>query len=169
LFLFVVVAAVLLWAQGSILYFSLALTAFFTVDHMMWFYLKRFLRSSVAQSRAQYKTDGRYFDLEILNTVDRQVMGDWKYKRLAAGAVVILLIDLFTFSRSFRSIVVQLLGDLVFWLPTQEVSNLTYTALFFIFVAVMELWHWVMRIATAMRINALEDLAASYELVPSRT
>src|SRR5207253_64736 len=120
LILFIVVAAVLLWAQGSIIYFSLALTAFITVDHALWFYIKYFLKRSIEQSRAKYRIEKKYYELEIVNTVDRQVMGDWKYKRLYVGAVVVLLIDLFAFSDSFRHMVVQGLGNAAPWLSPQE-------------------------------------------------
>jgi len=166
LILFVGVAAVLLWTQGRRLYFAAALTAFFVVDHGMWFYLQRFLKRSIWQSRTTYNEQRRFFNLEILNTVDRQVMGPWKSHPMYAGAAIVVAIDLFAFVAPFREFLTDLASKPLFWLSSEEITNLLFTSLVLLFVVLMELWHWIKRLQTKLRTQALEDLKQDYLLEP---
>jgi hypothetical protein len=166
LFLLVLVAGALLGAQGNITYFSLALAAFVTVDHLLWFYLKHVLKDSARDSRAEYKKGHRYYDLEILNAVDYQVQGPWKYRRLVAGATIVLVINLFAFSQIFRGFFVQAVELAAPWLSVQDATNLAYSLLVLLFVGVMEVWHWFMRFSTTMELKVLNTLSENYELTP---
>src|SRR5262249_33645073 len=165
-FLMVLVAGALLASEGNIMYFSLALAAFIIVDHALWFYVKYVLKESAHQSRIEYKKDHRYYDLETINAVDHQVQGDWKYRRLAAGAVIVLIINLFAFNQLFRAFVVQLVRTVAPWLSSPEATNLAYTTLVLLYVIVMEVWHWFMRFSTAMQLKVLNTLSQTYELKP---
>jgi hypothetical protein len=168
LVLLVLVAGAMLKAEGNIKYFSLALAAFVAVDHLLWFYLKYVLRQSAARSETEYLKKRQYYDLEILRTVNNQVQGAWKYRRLAAGAAIVLIMNLFAFNQWFRDLVAGLIRAIAPWLSMPEATNLAYTILVLLFVVVMEVSHWFMRFSMAMKLRALNSLAAAYKLTRRR-
>jgi hypothetical protein len=164
--LFIVVAWVLLASYGDIIHFSLALTAFLIVDHGIWFFMRRFLRGVIDQSRARYTHQKQYYELEILKTVVGQVFGKWKLWRLIPGTLIVLTADLFAFSESFRDASTSVAHVICPWLSLEETASLFYSFLVLLFVIVMEIWHWLLRVRTNVRVDTLEYLQRSYRLEP---
>jgi hypothetical protein len=164
--IFVVIAYILLQSHGNIAHFSLALTAFLIVDHATWLYIRRFLRDTIDQSRTRYTRQKQFYELEILNTVEGQVFGEWKLWRLLTGTIIVLTADVFSFNQAFRDASANVVQIICPWLSSGEAASIFYSSLVLLFVVAMEMWHWLLRIRTYLRMDTLEHLHTSYRLVP---
>jgi hypothetical protein len=163
---FVTVAAILLLSYGNITRFSLALTGFLLVDYASWFYMRRFIRGSIDESRTTYATEGKFYEVEILSMVESQVFGQWKLWRLAAGAAIVIAADVFAFNRAFREATADAVQMICPWLSSGDAALLFYSALFLLYVLLMELWLWSHRIRMYLRLDTLEHLNDRYHLTP---
>lgn len=166
---FVGMAYVLLDSRDNVVYFSLALTAFVATDHAIWFYLRSFLRESIAESRQLYTQERLWYELEILNTVEEQVFGRWKFYRLIFGVLIVIIADVYAFSPAFQNAAGGLVTRLFPWLSVAEAGAVFYSVLIFLFVMVMEVWHWFMRARTFVRVRTLEELSDVYDLRARRS
>jgi hypothetical protein len=163
---FVTVAAILLLSYGNITHFSLALTGFLLVDYASWFYMRRFIRGSIDESRTTYATEGKFYEVEILSMVESQVFGQWKLWRLAAGAAIVIAADVFAFNRAFRQATADAVQMICPWLSSGDAALLFYSSLFLLYVLLMELWLWSHRIRMYLRLDTLEHLNDRYHLTP---
>lgn len=162
-----VMAVVLISAHGNMLHFALALTAFTIVDNGPWFYyFKWLLRPMALQSRTEFKGNGQLARLEALRIVLDLVLGNWKYWRLACGAIIILILDAFTFSTFIRQAFARLTDSILSWLSPAEAADFVYASLVLLFVLVMEGWHWIMRFMTLIKLRAIHNIDEHYVLKP---
>jgi hypothetical protein len=164
--IFVAMAAILLTSYGSITHFSLALTGFLLVDHAAWIYMRRFLRSSIDDSRSYYTAERKFYELEILNMAESQMFGRWKFWRLTAGAIIVIAVDVFAFNQAFREALGSAVRFIFPWLSSSDSISLSYSLLFLVYVLVMELWLWLRRIRMYFRLDTLEYLNGRYHLTP---
>lgn len=162
--LLIVIAVLLCWAQGHIIYFSLTLTAFYLADHIGWRHIVSELDPHAKKSAREFRTASEYFALERLRIVRAQIQGNWKWWRMAAGAIIIVVIDLFTFSAAFRTLTTQAIQSLRPDVSAPEATSFVYSLLVAAFVVTMEVWHYVIRLKTRTSLKVLDDLSEHYEL-----
>jgi hypothetical protein len=162
--LLVIVAVLLCWTQGQVALFSLTLTAFFFVDHIGWRHLVRELDPEARNSAREFRRNRNYFALERLNIVRAQIQGNWKWWRMLAGSIVVVLIDLFAFSSSVRMLAVQSIQSLRPEISYQGAESFSYSFLVLTFVIVMEAWHYAIRLKTKISLNLIDDLSERYKL-----
>jgi hypothetical protein len=163
---FIVMAATLLTSFGNIAYFSLALTCFLIVDYASWFCMRLYFRQSIDHSRIHYTTEQQFYEVEILTMVQDQVFGLWKLWRLLLGAGMVGVADLFSFNHAFQNIVVRGMQNVFPWLSSTDAGSFFYSALFLIYVVVMESWLWFHRIRLYARLGTLDYLSGTYQLTP---
>jgi len=163
---FVLIFAALLTSYGNITHFSVALTCFLLTDYGSWLYLRRFLRSSIDESRIYYLAEKKFYELAILSMVEHHVFGRWKWYRFVAGATIVVVADLLAFNHSFREATASAVQIICPWLPSADAIPLFYSMLFLLYVLVMEIWIWVHRIQINVRLDTLEYLNGRYQLTP---
>ncbi|MHC2275316.1 hypothetical protein ACVME8_001927 [Bradyrhizobium diazoefficiens] len=151
-----VVGAVLVWVH-TFLQLVGALALFTAVDHAAWQYLVRFLQPMIQMARDAYAKSDDAIGLEQLQLVENQVCGTWKWWRATVGVIwifVMLALALVLPPESIRIGRAELP-----WGFVQAVSIL-------IWVLLMEIWHWYVRIVTRVGVNTLENLKDKYSLTP---
>lgn len=164
--IFVVMAVVLLLSFGNIAHFSLALTGFLVVDHLLWLFVRLFLRKSIDDSRARYAAEKKFYELEILNMVETQIFGRWKLWRLLTGAAVVIVADALVFNQAFRDAFGSAVQIICPWLSAVDAVTLAYSLFFLLYVLVMELWLWSYRMRLYIRLETMEYLDKLYQLYP---
>jgi hypothetical protein len=164
--IFVMMGAILLTSFGNIAHFSLALTGFLLVDHASWFFMRRFIRRSIDDSRSYYSREGKFYDVAILGMVENHMFGRWKLWRLMAGTSIVLSADVFAFNQAFRGATSNAVQLICPWLSSSDAILLFYSMLFLVYVLVMELWIWLHRIRIYLRLDTLEYLSGLYRLTP---
>jgi hypothetical protein len=162
--LLIVVAFLLFWTQGNIVFFSLAITALFIIDFVGWRHIVRELDPEAKRSASEFENRSDYFALERLNVVRAQIQGDWKWWRLIAGSGIILMINLFAFSSTFRELVTQPVLSLRPGIPPQDAETFSYSLLVLAFVVIMEVWHYAVRLRTKISLRLMDALSESYKL-----
>jgi len=163
---FVLIFAALLTSYGNITHFSVALTCFLLADYGSWLYLRRFLRSSINESRMYYSNEKMFYELTILSMVEHHVFGRWKWYRFIAGATIVVVADMLAFDHAFRETTASTVQIVCPWLSLSDAIPLFYSMLFLLYVLVMEVWIWVHRIQIQVRLDTLEYLNGRYHLTP---
>jgi hypothetical protein len=158
------VAAVLVATQGNIFRFSIALTFFFISDHVGWRHLVAVLAAEAKKSEHEFLQNRDFFALERLRLVRAQIQGNWKWWRLCAGAVIIVLIDAFAFFRTFRSFLTMQVQTIKPDISTIEAEVFAYSLLVVTFVVVMEVWHYWIRLKTWVSLDLIDKVSEKYEL-----
>jgi hypothetical protein len=162
--LLIAVAAALVWSYGDIKWFAATITLFFLVDHGGWRYLIKELAPSARKSEQEFRADKDYFALERLRIVRAQIGGNWKWWRSAFGGVIILIVDLFAFVppvRAFSGYLVQLIQP---GISAADAEIYAFSFLVLLFVAVMEVWHYLIRLRTKFWMQHLDDMRSRYSL-----
>ncbi|TWB04527.1 hypothetical protein [Bradyrhizobium stylosanthis] len=162
--LLIAVAVVLVATQGSVFWFSIALTSFFILDHLGWRHLVAVLADEGEKSGTAFREKREYFALEKLRLVRQQIQGNWKWWRLGAGAMIVVIIDAFAFVPAFRSLVTAQVVAQKIGLPPGEAETFVYSVLVLSFVVVMEVWHYWIRLKTWISLDCLDELGESYIL-----
>jgi len=162
----VLIFAALLTSYGNITHFSVALTCFLLADYGSWLYLRRFLRSSIEGSRIYYSTERKFYELALLNMVERHMFGRWKWYRFIVGATIVTVADMLAFNHAFRETTASAVLIICPWLSSSAAISLFYALLFLLYVLLMELWIWVHRIQIHVRLDTLEYLNGLYQLTP---
>jgi hypothetical protein len=162
--LLIVVAVLLCWTRGQVTYFSLTLTAFFFADHIGWRHIVRELDPHARKSAREFRAASEYFALERLRIVRAQIQGNWKWWRMVAGAIIVLMIDLFAFNADFRTLTAQTIQSLRPDVSAQDAASFAYSLLVAAFVVTMEVWHYTIRLKTKISLATLDDLSERYKL-----
>ena len=163
---FVLMAAILLMSFGHIAAFSAALTGFLIVDYASWLYVRQLVRGSIEASRVHYSNEKKFYELAILNMVERYVFGWWKLWRLMVGVAILIVVDAFAFNSAFREATVGVILMLCPWLSPSDAIPLFYSMLFLLYVSVMEFWLWMHRVHIYVRLETLDYLNGLYHLTP---
>lgn len=152
-----IVGAVLVWVD-TFLQFVGALALFTTVDHAAWRYLVSFLQPMFQQAREEYGKLDDAIGLEQLQLVENQVCGTWKWWRAIVGIVWIFVMLALALEMSPENSIKAGRVELP-WGFVQAASIL-------IWVLLMEIWHWRVRIVTRVGVDTLEHLRDKYRLAP---
>ena len=162
--LLIAAAAALVWSYGDIRWFAVTITLFFLVDHVGWRYLVKELASSARKSEQEFRANEDYFALERLRIVRAQIGGNWKWWRSAFGGAIILIIDLFAFVphvRVWLAYPVQLVQS---GISAVDAEIYAFSFLILLFVTVMEVWHYLIRLRTQFWLQYLGDVRDRYAL-----
>jgi hypothetical protein len=160
--------AVLLTRTNELL-FSVALTAFTTIDVIAWLYLRyRFLPPIIRATRGKYRTGPNYdhYGVALLEIVTEQIIGNWKWWRQAFLSVIVLLMIIVAVSPSAKDMISSWADGKVPGVPLGSTRPLLPNILLFIFVAVSELWHFALRLRTVISIRVLNQLEDNYAIEP---
>jgi hypothetical protein len=164
--LLVVVAAVLLWTEGHIQKFAIAINIFVFIDHLAWMYLIRFIKGVVSNSKNIYRERKDYFALESLDIISYQIQGNWKWWRLTGTIPILILINAFAFSITIHSYLTTATITMLPSFSFQDASAFVSGALLSCFVLVAEVWHWLIRIKTIVSLDFIDKLSGKYALSP---
>jgi hypothetical protein len=162
--LLIIVAAALVWSYGDIKWFAATMTLFFLVDHGGWRYLVKELASSGRRSEQEFRKNEDYFALERLRVVRAQIGGRWKWWRSGFGGAIILLIDLFAFVPPVRSVFVQLVQQMQSGISAGDAEVYAFSFLVLLFVGLMEVWHYLIRLRTKFWLQYLSEVKGRYVL-----
>ncbi|MCP9626674.1 hypothetical protein NML43_06200 [Rhodopseudomonas palustris] len=162
--LLIAVAIALVATEGNIIWFSIALTVFFVVDHVGWRHLVKVLAKQGKDSADAYTRQGELFDLERLRIVRAQIQGSWKWWRLSLGMMIILAIDATAFLPAFRSLLVTQIRILKPSMSISDAELFLYSMLVLVFVVTMEGWHYWIRLRTWISLDCIDDLSERYDL-----
>ncbi|WP_152977734.1 hypothetical protein [Bradyrhizobium pachyrhizi] len=149
--------AVLVWVDSFVRFVG-ALALFTTVDHVAWRYLVNFLQPMIQQAREEYGKLDDAIALEQLRLVEDQVCGTWKWWRGLVGGVWIFVMLALAIEMSPESSIRAGRMELP-WGFVQAASILVW-------VLLMEIWHWHVRIVTRVGVDTLEHLRDKYKLTP---
>ena len=162
------IAAGLFWSYGDIKWFATTITLFFLADHGGWRYLVNELAPSARKSEHEFRANEDYFALERLRIVRAQIGGNWKWWRSAFGGVIILIIDLFAFVPTVRTQLVSPVQLIQAGISAADAETYTFSFLVLMFVVVMEIWHYLIRLRTKFWMEHLDDMRSRYSIHPSR-
>jgi hypothetical protein len=153
---FLIVAAMLLYSPNYELFVTF-LTIFFATNVLGYTYIARsFSKPMFDASHALYEKDGDYFGLEKLAAVEHYQIGRWQVWRFVVGFLIICgMIGI-----AVRMHVPHAPIPFIDEVPIQ----LTQSIGMFLFVLLMEVWIWTMRVKTIATLSALNRLAARYVL-----
>jgi hypothetical protein len=162
--LLIAVAAALVWSYGDIEWFAGTMTLFFLVDHGGWRYLVRELAPSARKSEQEFKANQDYFALERLRIVRAQIGGDWKWWRFGFGAAIIVAIDLFAFVPQVRTLLAAPVHLVQSGIAAADAEIYAFSFVVLLFVIVMEVWHYLIRLRTKFRMEYLGEVTSRYSL-----
>jgi hypothetical protein len=162
--LLILVAVVLVAAQGNIFWFSIALTFFFIVDHIGCRHLVAVLATEAEKSEEEFTRKRQFFALERLRIVRAQIQGNWKWWRLCAGTLIIIATHAFAFVPTFQSLVTAQVLAVKPDLSANEAEVFVYSLLVLSFVIVMEVWHYWIRLKTWVSLDCIDTLSEKYTL-----
>lgn len=148
-----VFGAVLVWVDTFVQFVG-ALALFTAVDHAAWRYLVGFLQPMIQRAREGYAGDA--IGLEQLHLVENQVCGGWKWWRGLVGVIGIFVMLALALVMSPETSIEVGRMELP-WGFVQAASILVW-------VLLMEIWHWYVRIVTRVAVDTLEHLRDKYRL-----
>jgi hypothetical protein len=162
------ISVILLSVRSNELYFAVALAAFTTIDVLGWLYLRfRLLPPIIKASRSKFERDEDYYGQIILNKVESQIIGNWKWRRqIALSAIVLSMVLIAVFPR-LHEIIAGNIHKVVPALPSETSKALLQDFLLLMFVLVSELWHFALRLDTFLTIRVLNEMEEKFTLEPA--
>lgn len=152
-----VVFAILCWVD-TYKKFAMVLGVFWFVNLIAWQFLVRKLsRRTIAISSAILLNSGHHMELAKLNIIREYIDGSWEWWRFIVGGLFILCINILanTDIPHYIKAATNVLSD--------EFVMVFSIALF---IAIVELWMWLMRIKRRISLGILDDLNDEYDLQP---
>lgn len=151
------VFGILCWVD-SYVKFAAVLGIFWLVNLIAWQYMMRKLVGEVITKSSTILLQlGHHLELARLHIVRDYLSGSWQWWRFCIGAVLIICINVLANTNVPNDIK-----------AATNVLSAEFVMVFsiFLFVAVVELWIWVMRIKRRISLNLLDDLGETYKLEP---
>jgi hypothetical protein len=128
------------------------------VDHAAWRYLVNFLQPMIQLAREEYDRWDDAIGLEQLKLVEHQICGAWKWWRAIVGVVCILvMLALALVMPPETSLSVG---------PIDIPWKFVEAASILVWVLLMEIWLWYVRIEAKVGVDTLENLRDQYKLAP---
>jgi hypothetical protein len=153
---FLIVAAMLLYSPNYELFVAF-LTVFFATNVLGYAYIATsFSKPMFDASRALYAKDGDFFGLEKLAAVEHYQVGRWQIWRFAVGFIIICGMIAIAVRMHVPHAPMRFIDEV----PIQ----LTQSIGMFIFVVVMEVWIWTMRVKMIATLRVLDLLQSRYTL-----
>lgn len=153
---FLIVAAMLLYSPNYELFVAF-LTIFFATNVIGYTYIVRsFSKPMFDASRTLYQKDNDHFGLEKLEAVEHYQIGPWQAWRFVVGFVMICGMIAIAVRTHIPHAPMRFIDEV----PIQ----LTQSIGMFIFVVVMEVWIWTMRVKTIATLSVLDRLQSRYVL-----
>jgi hypothetical protein len=141
--------------------FSIFLAIYLAINIISWLYLIKFaLNSTFQASQESYRQMKKYIKLEQLNLVfNTYLCGKWQWARFLTGGLIVALMNWLSFRYRNGASVIQI-GT--YSLEVELLIALTIL----LFVTIMELWIWYMRLKVKAGLQILEDLQDDYRFEP---
>jgi hypothetical protein len=162
--LLIIVAWALAKTEGNIPHFALALLGFLIVDHVGWRFLVKELDLPAKRTAKILNEQRDYISLEKLEAVRRQIGGRWKWYRLIAGSIIAISSVAFAFVEPLRNQAANYVRLLRPDASNGEAESFAFSLLVFLFIAVMEVWHFTIRFRTTFQLSTLDGLRRGYVL-----
>jgi hypothetical protein len=163
------VSLAVLVTRTNELLFSLALAAFTTIDILAWLYLRfRFLPPIIRATRDNYLTGPNYdyYGDVLLDIVTKQIIGNWKWWRQLFLSAIVFLMIVVALSPRAKDAISSWVDDKVPGVPPGSTKSLLPDILLLVFIAISELWHFALRLKTAVSIRVLNDLEDNFVIEP---
>jgi hypothetical protein len=160
--LLILVAGALVWSYGDIQWFAATMTLFFILDHIGWRHLLSELAPSGRKSEQEFRKNEDYFAFERLRVVRDQIGGMWKWWRAGFGAAIILVMDLFAFVTPVHSFMTSALLLVQPTMSRADAEVYVFSALVLLFVVLMEVWHYLIRLRTKFWLTYLSQIRDRY-------
>ena len=155
LVLFLVVAILLLYSN-TYEQFVLFITVFFITNLVGYAYISaKFTKPMLEESRIEYERNNELYSLERLAIFEHYMLGWWQIWRFAAGALIIAIM--------IGIALIKYIYGQIQYLESVPIELLQASGML-LFVGVMEVWIFSMRIRTRAGLAALDQLASKYEL-----
>jgi hypothetical protein len=141
--------------------FAVFLAIFLTINVLSWLYLvKIVLPPTFHESENIYQQKKKFVKLEQLRLVfNWYLCGRWQWTRFVAGAVIVALMIWMSFSYS--------VGRSAMQLGTHSIKlEIIISLIILLFVAVMEIWIWYMRLRVKAGLRLLDDMQYIYHFDP---
>lgn len=142
----------LCWANTYKL-FAIALTVFYIFNIISWHIIKSFIKESLEKSIEKYEEGNDHLGAFKIKRIQYFLWGNWQTYRFIIGAILLLVVDVLAFTDISQTIK-QLLK-----LPSAE---FVIALSFFIYVGVLEIWIWCLRIERSISFNVVKKIK-SYE------
>ena len=153
-----IVAAVLLWVDTFVRLVG-ALALFTITDHAAWRYMVGSLFKPMIQlARDEYYRLNDAIGLEQLQLVEHLICGAWKWWRASVGVIWIFIMLALALTLSPESSIKTGRAELP--------SGFVQAASILLWVLLMEIWLWYVRVVTKVGVDTLETLREKYRLAP---
>jgi len=139
--------------------FALVLSAFLIFNVIIWrLWAYWLIPKAVEGTSDYYRSRGAYGELiELRVYIDNYARGQWQRWRFLTGLLIVVLIDLLSFTRLYQP-------SNIAGLNTS--NDFVLATLMFLFVVVMEGWVWLNRIYCRFARQLLDRVDTEYDLRP---
>ena len=139
-------------------HFAIFLGVFLAINVLVWQYMARQLAPAFYRaSKDKYARDRAYSKLFALDVFYDYLIGSWQWYRFCYGAMAIVAIHAFTFTR----LPMELRG-LIHPMPEDTLIALSV----FFYVLTFEAWIWLRRFKVKMSQETLREFSKKYRIVP---
>jgi hypothetical protein len=161
---FGIVTGLLLWLSGNDRGLSIILDILFFANMIGWIYILRFTKRIVTSSRDFYNNHENFLELLKLETVTRYTDGGWHWYRFLTGIILLIALNIASFSPEATLWVAEAIFHLIPALEVVAIAKLLPSVLLMIFVLVITVWIWCMRLITEVSLSVLDRLHARYAI-----
>jgi hypothetical protein len=156
-------ALILLWARKSTHAFAFAITLFSFASIGLMMVSNKTVRPVIDKSREIYLRIGDNFGAEQTRVLEKYLLGNWVWIRVAVLLILLICVDLTCFSAATDTFLLKLIsdrfGEHVAFALHPWLCLLSIIA----FLAIAEIWQWVNRLEASSTVRALAFLRDSYE------
>lgn len=163
---FGITATVLLFASENKRWFSIALTIFWIVGTIGFWYIQNTIRPMVSDTWKVLRSSENYHRMERLMIVVRYMRGRWQWHRIMMSFIFILIILTLTFLGPFRAALSRLASLMIPDSRVETISGLLPSLAFLIYVAATEGWIWLARLRVKVSLQVLDDLNERFVITP---
>lgn len=165
--LVVLVGLLLILVSSDTRLLSIMLSVLFFLDLLLWGIFNYLARPMAIASEKLYRSQGQYSKIEQLHDyVNEYLGGYWQPYRFIAMASVLCTFLAMSHEPAMRHALAEQLHSLSPTLTAEKIDSLIAPFLFFTYIAIAETWMWIMRLRVKRRIGLLDELRATYALVP---
>jgi hypothetical protein len=164
--LFLVGAALLLWAADHETYLPYFITTFFAIDTVLWIYTRKWAIPIAEATRRHHSSNPeRYFYIAQIDVVEELMCGKYQiYRHIALFALIAAfdMIALFDTPKEFISLLIHAVNSDI---SERSMSELLPAAFLLGYVLACELSMWFMRARALLSLKIIDRLHMKYRFV----
>jgi|GEM_PF-4050020 hypothetical protein len=116
----------------------------------------RFFRKAFDEHKKAFPEYNYQIDRLFFETIEQYILGSWLKMRFYIGTILIIIIDIFTFTSLSRDVSEKM---------NLTSENLIIVCLISIYLFSMEGWNWYKRINRNIRLKVLKEIKAEYKII----